>query len=123
MADLARQGWAYWRNAVDNPNLYRAMFMHGSIDDPQAGVGETTFDLLVAAVQRCLDAGRFDPAEPRPLAVRLWSMVHGVASLYLNELLTEEESIAALNANNAALLASFGDTPEATFGSLAALAS
>jgi AcrR family transcriptional regulator len=123
VADLARQGWAYWRNAVDNPNLYRAMFMHGSIDDPQAGVGETTFDLLVAAVQRCLDAGRFDPAEPRALAVRLWSMVHGVASLYLNELLTEGESIAALNANNAALLASFGDTPEATFESLAVLAS
>ena len=75
VADLVRQGRAYWRNAVDNPNLYRAMFMHGSIDDPQAGVGESTFDLLVEAVQRCLDAGRFETADPRALAVRMWSMV------------------------------------------------
>ena len=121
VSDLARQGWAYWRNAVDNPNLYRAMFMHGSIDDPRAAVGETTFDLLVAAVQRCLDAGRFDPAEPRALAVQLWSMVHGIASLYLNELLTEQEAIEALGANVAALLASFGDLPDATRRSVAAV--
>lgn len=120
VADLARQGWAYWRNAVENPNLYRAMFMHGGIDDPQAGVGETTFDMLVAAVQRCLDGGRFSPAPPRSLAVQLWSMVHGVCSLYLNELLTEAEAIDALFANVAALYASFGDDPEASRRSLAA---
>ena len=114
VADLARQGWAYWRNAVDNPNLYRAMFMHGGIDDPEASVGETTFDMLVAVVQRCLDAGRFTPAEPRPLAVRLWSMVHGISSLYLNQLLTEAEAIGALGANVTALLAAFGDDPDAT---------
>jgi AcrR family transcriptional regulator len=121
VSDLVRQGWAYWHNAVDNPNLYRAMFMHGSIDGPRAEVEETTFDLLVAAVQRCLDAGRFDPADPHSIAVRLWSMVHGIASLYLNDLLTEREAIDALNANNAALLASLGDTPDATRRSVSAV--
>lgn len=122
VADLVRQGRAYWLNAVENPNLYRAMFMHGSIDDPQAGVGETTFDLLVDAVQRCLDAGRFSPTEPRPLAVRMWSMVHGIASLHLNQLLTAEESIDALNANVVALFGSFGDSPAAIQRSLGAAA-
>ena len=111
VADLYRQGWAYWRNAVENPNLYRAMFMHGGIDDPDEGIGLTTFD-------RCLDAGRFAPAEPRSLAVRLWSMVHGVASLYLNELLGDAEAVDALGANVVALLESFGDEPEATRRSL-----
>jgi AcrR family transcriptional regulator len=119
VADLSSQGWAYWRNAVENPNLYRAMFMHGGIDDPRAAVGETTFDMLVAAVQRCLDAGRFMPAEPRALAVQLWSMVHGICSLYLNEMLSEQEAIAALGDNFAALMAAFGDDADATRRSLA----
>jgi len=119
VADLSRQGWAYWRNAVENPNLYRAMFMHGGIDDPRAAVGETTFDMLVAAVQRCLDASRFMPAEPRALAVQLWSMVHGICSLYLNEMLSEPEAITALGDNFAALMAAFGDDADATRRSLA----
>jgi AcrR family transcriptional regulator len=119
VADLSRQGWAYWRNAVENPNLYRAMFMHGGIDDPRAAVGETTFDMLVAAVQRCLDAGRFMPAEPRAHAVQLWSMVHGICSLYLSEMLSEPEAIEALGGNFAALMAAFGDDADATRRSLA----
>jgi AcrR family transcriptional regulator len=119
VADLSSQGWAYWRNAVENPNLYRAMFMHGGIDDPRAAVGETTFDMLVAAVQRCLDAGRFMPAEPRAHAVQLWSMVHGICSLYLSEMLSEPEAIEALGGNFAALMAAFGDDADATRRSLA----
>ena len=70
----------------------------------------------MAGVDRCLEAGRFAPGRPRRSRSSCGRWSHGVASLYLNELLTEEESIAALNANNATLLASFGDTPEATFG-------
>ena len=120
VADLVRQGWGYWTNAIENPNLYRAMFMHGRPDESDDGVGESTFDQLMSAVQRCIDAGRFAPAEPRPLAVRLWSMIHGITSLYLNELLPASEAIEALAANVAALLASFGDEPDATRLSLRA---
>lgn len=120
VADLARQGWAYWRNAVENPNLYRAMFMYGPLDDPQPDADAATFDMLIAEVQRCIDAGRFTGPEARPLALQLWSMVHGVSSLHLNGMLTETEAVAALAAGVTALLVAFGDGPDAARRSLGA---
>ena len=119
VADLCLLGWAYWENAVENPNLYRAMFMHGAIDDPAEGVGENTFEMLIDCVERCIDADRFHaPHGPRPLAVQLWAMSHGVTSLFLNQMLTDAEAIAALGAASSNLYAGFGDDPAATRRSL-----
>src|SRR3712207_8621113 len=58
---LFRSG--YCMNAIDNPNLYRVMFMEAPLDEHDAGVGLDTFERLVAAVQRCIDAGRFRSEE------------------------------------------------------------
>lgn len=119
VTDLCRLGWAYWVNALENPNLYRAMFMHGSIDDPGDEVGLDTFETLVDGVQRCIDAGRFGaPEGPRPLAVQLWSISHGITSLYLNQMLSDREAIDALRAASNALVVAFGDDPAAARVSL-----
>src|SRR4029450_13949923 len=75
VADVWALGMAYYGNAVENPNLYQAMFMDGPVDEADADAGLETFGQLVTAVQRCIDAGRFGPADPVGLATQLWGRV------------------------------------------------
>ncbi len=113
LADLVRLGWAYHDNALENPNLYRAMFMDHT--EPAAdGIGLDTFEQLVAGVDRCLDAGRFRPADPYGLALQLWSMAHGVIALQLSGLLDASLAEGTLDAGWRHLCAAFGDDPPAT---------
>jgi len=112
VADLTMLGRAYWMNAVENPNLYRAMFMDGPTGLDEAGVGLETFDVLVDTVQRCIDAGRFDPGEALSRAIQVWGLIHGLVTLSLAQLLTAEDAMASLRdgANN--LFLAFGDSPD-----------
>lgn len=116
VADLARLGWAYHHNALENPNLYRAMFM-----DPEPagdGIGLDTFEQLVAGVRRCLDAGRFSPADPHLLALQLWSAAHGVMALQLSGLLDAGAATGTLEAAWRNLCVAFGDDPRSADRSL-----
>ena len=111
LADLARLGWAYHDNALENPNLYRAMFMDSEPAGP--GIGLDTFDQLVSGVRRCLDAGRFSPADPHALALQLWSAAHGVIALQLCGLLDGAVAVATIDATWRSLYLAFGDDPAA----------
>lgn len=91
LADIGLLGAAYYLNAVENPNLYRAMFMEGPVGEIDADVGLETFAQLVVGVQRCLDAGRFTAGgEAVDIATQLWALSHGVVTLQLAHLLTPE---------------------------------
>jgi WHG domain-containing protein len=89
VADLAAGGAAYFANGLAHPAMYRAMF----VDRPPDGgddPGSAVFVRLVEAVRRCIDAGRFQPAEPTTSlawAAELWAMRHGVVTLALSDLL------------------------------------
>ena len=74
-------GGGYFQNALDNPHLYRAMFVDHPVDDD--GVGIETFFTLVDAVRDCIDAGRFRRADPEDLARQIWVGIHGVVTLHL----------------------------------------
>jgi AcrR family transcriptional regulator len=113
VADLCVLGWVYYRNAVDNPNLYRAMFMEGPVDVTDAGVGLETFAQLVNTVHRCIDAGRFTPADPVHLAMQLWALNHGLVTLELAHLLSSDQVLPCLAASARNLLQAFGDDPRA----------
>jgi AcrR family transcriptional regulator len=113
VADLVVLGWAYYGNATENPNLYRAMFMEGPVDAADAVVGLETFDQLVATVQRCIDAGRFSPADPVHLATQLWAVIHGLVTLELAHLLSEDQVLTCLAAASCNLFQGFGDDPRA----------
>ena len=101
VADLARLGREYHDNARENPHLYRAMFMdRAPLENSEASdddIGLDTFDLLVAGVRRCMDATRFSPADPVPLALQLWSAAHGVMALVLSGLLEDDLALATLD--------------------------
>lgn len=112
LADLARLGWAYYDNAVENPNLYRVMFMdhHEPADDI---VGLDTFDHLVTAVARCAQAGRFAAGEPFDLALQLWSLAHGLVTLQLSGLIAAPLAVEMLTAGWRSLFLAFGAEPRA----------
>jgi len=113
VADIGDLGRAYWINAVQNPNLYRAMFMDGPTGLDDAGVGLDTFDTLVDAIQRCIDAGRFNPGDALPPALQMWGLIHGLVTLHLAHLLTAEAAIASLRQGADNLFFAFGDSADA----------
>lgn len=113
VADLVVLGWAYYLNATRNPNLYRAMFMDGPIDQADCDVGLDTFDRLVDGVRRCLDSGRFDQADPVELATQLWVTVHGVVTLQLARMLPAGRALRCMSDTCRNLCEGFGDDPGA----------
>ncbi|MGH8917356.1 MAG: TetR/AcrR family transcriptional regulator, partial [Actinomycetes bacterium] len=107
LADLAALGWAYYVSATASPNLYRAMFLEGPVDDQDLDTGLETFERLVAGVQRCIDAGRFADADATDLATQLWALEHGVVSLQLAHLLAPEQAVASLRSIGVNLLRAY----------------
>jgi AcrR family transcriptional regulator len=112
VVDLALLGWAYYLSARANPNLYRAMFLDGPIDDADNDTGLETFDQVVDAVQRCVDAGRFD-GDAYQLATQLWAILHGLVALQFARLLSPERAAETLTNGALNLYLAFGDTPVA----------
>jgi AcrR family transcriptional regulator len=118
VADLARLGLDYYEHAMSDPHLYRAMYMEQPLDAADAAAGSETFNILTAGVQRCIDSGRFDPADAVELATQFWAVGHGVVTLQLANLISAEE---ALNCSASALLnlfSAWGDDRDAARQSL-----
>jgi AcrR family transcriptional regulator len=83
--DLAR---AYRRFALANPGLYAFLFEQPVPDfDPSPALRvealDTTFGLLVAAVQRATAQGALPDNDPVHTSVLVWCMAHGMVSLEL----------------------------------------
>jgi AcrR family transcriptional regulator len=86
---LLARGEAYVGFALAHPGHYRALFggFGLSLDRPDLiarcqAAGAPAFQALIDAVQRCLDAGVMRGSDPYPIAVAMWSTVHGYADLY-----------------------------------------
>jgi AcrR family transcriptional regulator len=111
--DLGLLGWAYCRNALTNPNLYRVMFME--LTEPGGPViGYDTFETLVKAVDRAAQAGRFTPGNEVERARQVWALSHGTLALHLANLLTVEDVLDTLWQGAVNLFIGFGDEPRAT---------
>lgn len=87
VADLRALGLAYRAHGLANPHLYELMFGRPvpEFAPATADVRDTvnSFQVLVDAVRRCIDQGRFAPADPLGIALQLWGLVHGLTSLEL----------------------------------------
>lgn len=87
---LRAGGIAYVRFALENPSLYRLMFAPPpSGDGSLAGnpferdLGLKSLALLRASIVACQDEGYLPGQDPDLVAFTLWSVVHGAASLML----------------------------------------
>jgi AcrR family transcriptional regulator len=94
VADLCVHGRAYRANALFNAHLYAAMFGGESLsgfelseDDRQHG--RYVLASIVECVGRCIEAGRFRPADAGMVAHHMWFAMHGLVNLELGGYLIE----------------------------------
>jgi AcrR family transcriptional regulator len=130
VADLIAGGFAYAEFAMQNPQLYRLLFGLTDLAGIQklSADAATPWDLaegvdalsvLVAAVERVIEAGRIRPQEPRPAATQILSATHGFVLLAMTRFIDSQELhvMAPLAIN---LLVGLGDTRRRAERSLAA---
>jgi AcrR family transcriptional regulator len=120
MADVARQGWEYCMNAIENPNLYRAMFMETVIDESDAEVGLDTFQMLIEGLRRCVEKGIFTETDPEWLATQAWAGVHGAVALYVAGMMDLDTIMRIALATARNQFVSFGANPKDVDRSLSA---
>lgn len=96
-AVLEAVGRGYVRFAVANPGRFEVMFRLDAVnaDDPDfVAASEGAYSLLVNTVAQCEAEGFLGGRDPEVVAVAAWSMVHGLAALWISGRLAEriEES-------------------------------
>jgi len=84
---LVVMGRAYVQFGVDNPEQYRILFMRRNATrklEPQEMRDTVAFGQVVEAVERAIQAGYLaDAGGPIDIALGLWSVSHGIASLMI----------------------------------------
>jgi AcrR family transcriptional regulator len=83
---VREMGRAYVRFGLENPEHYRIMFMTRPLAEglPLDRLpGLTAFGHVVAAVDRCMEAGAIAAGDAFLVATNLWTAVHGVTSLLI----------------------------------------
>jgi len=89
-ATLAAVGRGYVRFAIANPDQFGVMFRPELLDADDAefvAASDAAYTLLVATIAQCAAEGRLD-ADPEATAVAAWSLVHGLATLWISGRLT-----------------------------------
>ncbi|WP_229075578.1 TetR/AcrR family transcriptional regulator [Actinoplanes sp. DH11] len=112
VADLVATGSVFFASGVDNPHLYRAMFLDPPPEEDALGAG--TYERLLDLVRRCLAAGRFTDGQDNlaPVwAAQLWSMRHGMVTMTVSGMLPSEQARFVLDDMTFRLLVGYGDDP------------
>jgi AcrR family transcriptional regulator len=118
VADLTVSGTSYVGFALANPNLYRAMFFEipsRAPHVPPPDVAGTGVDF----VRHCMNAGRFDEADPWSVMWQLWAATHGVVAGILTGMIASGEIEERLRALGVTLYVGFGDDRRAAERSIA----
>lgn len=119
VGDLANLGRAYRFNAQANPHLYAVMLGGSSLGgfsltDEDRQHGRYTLAVVVACVERCMQAGRFRQGDAELVAHQMWSAMHGLATLELGGFLVEPYTAEIVyEPQLIGLMVGAGDAPEA----------
>jgi AcrR family transcriptional regulator len=84
---LAAIGRAYVRFAVMEPARFEVMFRLDVLDETSSDLQEASdlaFGLLVGTIERCKREGRLGNHDELLVALSAWSLVHGLASLWIS---------------------------------------
>ena len=79
-------GHAYTSFAIAHPAHFAVMWQRDLLhqDDPElAAAGDTTFELLLGSVREIQSEGWAAGSDPQAVAYLAWSVVHGLATLWL----------------------------------------
>jgi AcrR family transcriptional regulator len=91
-SELAAIGRGYVRFAIAHPTHFEVMFrldVLNAEDLQLVAASEAAYVLLTATVERCRAAGRLHGRPAEVVAVSAWSLVHGLATLWLSGRLSE----------------------------------
>lgn len=85
---MRQHGLMYMQFAMEHREYYDLMFIERApVKDLAAGqeweAGMRSYNELLDAVHACIAAGYFPGAAPESVALAMWSMVHGMASLII----------------------------------------
>src|SRR6202165_3245095 len=89
---LEAVGRGYVRFALANPGRFEGMFRLDLLnaDDPDfVAASDGSYSLLVSTIARCQSEGFLGSNDPEVVAVSAWSMVHGLAALWVSGRLGE----------------------------------
>lgn len=91
MERLKAMGKVYINFALNNPDMYELMFTMkapmqylNDIDNEEWQEGKGTFLALKETIKDCLNQGYFKNHDLEPLSFMIWSVVHGMCSLYIS---------------------------------------
>jgi AcrR family transcriptional regulator len=90
--ELAAIGRGYVSFAIAHPSHFEVMFRLDVLnpDDPEfVAASEAAYALLTETIERCRAAGRLHGRPAEVVAVSAWSLVHGLAALWLSGRLPE----------------------------------
>jgi AcrR family transcriptional regulator len=91
-AELAAIGRGYVAFALAHRAHFEVMFRLDSLDPGNAqfaAASEAAYGLLIATIERCRAEGRLHGRSPEVVAVSAWSLVHGLAALWISGRLSE----------------------------------
>jgi AcrR family transcriptional regulator len=80
-------GMAYVQFAVSHPGHFRVMFraeVRASNEPALSKASENSFGLLCQVIEECQRDGEAPQVDPKLLALTAWSLVHGVATLWVD---------------------------------------
>lgn len=126
VADVVALGHAYRANALEHRYLYAVMFGGASLggfalSDEERQYGRYTLAPVLAAVERCMAAGRFGDTDPASVAHQLWIGVHGLVTLELGGYLVEPyDADTCFQATVSGMLVGAGDDVEKAAASMKA---
>lgn len=82
---LHRQGVAYVRFALANPEHYRIVMMRSNAEhDPNEEIATGAFGHLLDSVSACVALGVLE-GDPVELGLQLWAGAHGIAALLISK--------------------------------------
>lgn len=101
MEQLLDLGRRYLDFGINNPELYDLMFMlqdpmnASEVQDEGWECGYETFHLLEVIVMNCQKEGYYHGRDSHLVSVELWSLVHGMMSLFLRDrfIMIEEDQL------------------------------
>ena len=112
VADLAATGAAYAASARRSPEFYALMF-DGSLPLPDEAAADGALGHLVAAVQRCVDSGRFvSSLDAVGFAHEVWLFGHGACMLFVTGVMPFEVVEPVMRSGLARLYSAAGEDPE-----------
>jgi AcrR family transcriptional regulator len=85
LAVLRAQGLGYIKFALAHPEHYRVGTMEPCPVPPNVDevIQSGAFTHIITSVGECMSAGIFADGDPLPIALDLWAMAHGIASLMI----------------------------------------